>query len=85
MQESTFKIFGVLFIITGIVLLLYSLRVGERIKRSRSVEAKIVDMDVIRKHRHSRSEEQYAPIYEYYEDGEYKRYTSIIYSVSPPK
>ena len=85
MQESTFKIFGVLFIITGIVLLLYSLLVSERIKRSRVVEAKIVDMDVIRKHRHSQSEEQYAAIYEYYEDGEYKRYTGIMYSLVPPE
>ena len=85
MNEQLLKLFGILFIISGVVLLLYSLRVSERIKRSRVVEAKIVDMDVIRKHRHSQSEEQYAPIYEYYEDGEYKRYTGIMYSLARPE
>ena len=85
MDEQLLKLFGILFIISGVVLLLYSLRVSERIKRSRVVEAKIVDMDVIRKHRHSQSEEQYAAIYEYYEDGEYKRYTGIMYSLVPPE
>ena len=85
MHEQLLKLFGILFIISGVVLLLYSLRVSERIKRSRVVEAKIVDVNVIRKHRHSQSEEQYAAIYEYYEDGEYKRYTGIMYSLVSPE
>ena len=85
MHEQLLKLFGIFFIISGVVLLLYSLRVSERIKRSRVVEAKIVDIDVVRRHRHSQSEEQYAAIYEYYEDGEYKRYTGIMYSLVPPE
>lgn len=85
MQESSLKIFGILFIILGIALFLYSLLVGERIKRSRAVEAKIVDMDVVIRHKHHQREKHYAPIYEYYEDGECKRYKSILYSLARPE
>lgn len=82
MQGSEIKFFGVLSVISGIALLLYSLRVSERIKRSREVEAKIVDTKTV--HRRRRGT-YYAPVYEYYEDGGYKRYTSVLYSSAKPE
>lgn len=85
MMEIGFTAFGALFVLIGIGVLIDGLANNNSIKNSREVSGKIVDF-IKRRGRgqggHMRT--YYYPVYEYYDDGEFKRHESNI-SAMPPK
>ena len=76
-----FAVFGAIFIIIGIALVIDYIRHNAEIKNSREVNAVIVDF--VEKKRITQGDGTfhmiYAPVYEYY-DGEVKRFTSPVSS-----
>ena len=76
-----FAVFGAIFIIIGIALVIDYIRHNAEIKNSREVNAVIVDF--VEKKRITQGDGIfhmiYAPVYEYY-DGEVKRFTSPVSS-----
>ncbi|MDE7288922.1 MAG: hypothetical protein K2N71_05380 [Oscillospiraceae bacterium] len=76
-----FAIFGAIFIIIGIALVIDYIRHNAEIKNSREINATIVDF--VEKKRSTQGDGTfhmiYAPVYEYY-DGEVKRFTSPVSS-----
>ncbi len=86
MMKTTFTAFGGLFVLIGIGVIIGGLASNNSIKNSREVTAKIVDF-IERKYRSQQSHKwrtAYYPVYEYYDDGEFKRYESNIFTM-PPK
>ena len=76
-----FAVFGAIFIIIGIALIIDYVRNNAEIKNSREINAVIVDF--VEKKRSTQGDGTfhmiYAPVYEYY-DGEVKRFTSPVSS-----
>ena len=76
-----FAVFGAIFIIIGIAIVIDYIRHNAEIKNSREVNAVIVDF--VEKKRITQDDGTfhmiYAPVYEYY-DGEVKRFTSPVSS-----
>ena len=86
MIKTIFTAFGVLFVLIGIGVLIGGLANNNSIKNSREVSGKIVDF-IERKYRSHQSHTWRTvnyPVYEYYDDGEFKRHESNVY-VTPPK
>lgn len=86
MIKTIFTAFGILFVLIGIGVLIGGLANNNSIKNSREVSGKIVDF-VEKKYRSHQSHTwrtAYYPVYEYYDDGEFKRYESNM-SSTPQK
>lgn len=85
MIKIMFTAFGVLFPLIGIGVLIGGLANNNAIKNSREVSGKIVDFIKRRGRGQNGHMRTYLyPVYEYYDDGEFKRHESNV-SVMPPK
>ncbi len=80
-----FAVFGAIFIIIGIALIIDYVRHNAEIKNSREVSGKIVDfIKRTGRSQHGHMHTYIYPVYEYYDDGEFKKHESNV-SVMPPK
>lgn len=81
-----FIAFGILFSVIGLIILFVSVRQRAGMRDSREIAARIVDFEK-RHHRNRGTLEAwvilYAPVYEYTEFGDIKRYTSNVSSTDP--
>lgn len=85
MMKTMFTAFGILFVLIGTGVLIGGLRNNNSIKNSREVSGKIVDFIKRRgRGQHGHMHTYCYPVYEYYDDGEFKKYESNV-SVMPPK
>lgn len=85
-MKIIFVLMGLLYAIIGAALLAVGAKNSKSIKESREVNAKLVDF-VGKKHRRGRHHVMrtyYYPIYEYYDSGEVRQYTSSV-STEPRK
>lgn len=79
-MKMSFVSMGLLLAVIGIILLIVGAAGSRAMKKSRRVSAKIVDFVVKtygRSNKHLMETYCY-PIYEYYDDGEVRRYTSSV-------
>ena len=85
MIKNFLMAFGVIFTLIGLGVIIGGFVHKNSINNSREVSGKIVDF-IERKVRNSkgRTRTYKFPVYEYYDDGEYKRYESNLYT-APPK
>lgn len=78
MLGTIFTAFGLLFAIIGIIVIIVGIRQKSDMKDCREVIARIVDFEVSHYRRHNQPHTYYAPVYEYTDLGETKRYTSSV-------
>ncbi|MCM1497190.1 MAG: DUF3592 domain-containing protein [Clostridium sp.] len=80
-----FPVFGILFVIIGVVLLVFYKRISQAIRDAREISGKIVDFKEVRYKRQNSGGYHitYAPVYEYYYNGEFQRYTSPVSTSTP--
>lgn len=80
-----FPVFGILFVIIGVVLLVFYKRISQAIRDAREISGKIVDFKEVRYKRQNSGgyHTTYAPVYEYYYNGEFQRYTSPVSTSTP--
>lgn len=72
-------VFGGIFAVIGVILIIKSIQTNNKIKSCREVEAVIVDLIKSRQRSDGRTYTNYTPVYEYY-DGEPKQYKSSVSS-----
>lgn len=80
--KHIFMLIGIVFILTGAILIILSLRMNVRIDNSRQVTASVVDVIETREwHRKNHGKyytKMYTSVYEYYDGGEMKTYKSSV-------
>lgn len=80
--RQVFIILGTVLLVAGVILIIVSLWLNMRMDNSRQVSARVTEVietnEWHRKRRGKYHNKMYTPVYEYYDDGELKTYTSSV-------
>lgn len=84
-----FVVLGVIFLVIGLVMIIFSVRQAVAMRGGYKLDARIVDYEerILTHYRngHKSTSKTYAPVYEYVDAGETKRHTSVVFISVMPK